>query len=68
MKPKLIDSKRIFNVIKIQRNLQKDLINKKRHLYSNIFIFIFVIFMIYVIFIFYKDKKPLEKINKNKNK
>ena len=66
MKPKLVDSKKIFNVIKIQRNIQKDLINKKRHIYSNIFIFIFILFIVFVFYIFYKEKKPIEKINKIK--
>ena len=68
MKPKLIESKTNFKVIKKQRNLKKNIINQKRHLYSNIFIFLFIIFLVFVIYNFYNEKKPFDKIKNNNNK
>jgi len=68
MKPKLIDSKKIFKVIKVQRNLQNSIIKKQRHLYSNIFIFLFIIFIIFVVYTFYIDKNPIQKIKNKKLK
>ena len=69
MKPKLIDSKKIFNIIKIQRNAKKNIIIKKRNCISNLFIFLFIIFIVLVVYFFINEKKPIQKIkNKNKNK
>jgi hypothetical protein len=51
MKPKLIDPKKIYNIIQIHKNVNHSILNKKKNFYSNIFIFCFIIFIIFIIYL-----------------
>ena len=61
MKPKLIDSKKIYNIIKINKNYNNLILNKKKIIYINIFIFSFIFFIFFIFFI--KIKSYLKKKN-----
>lgn len=66
MKPKLIDSKKIYNIIQIHKNANNYILNKKKHFYSNIFILCFILFILFIIYL--KLKFYFQNKNKNKNK